>query len=91
MCALRRLAALAGEGVRIARDAFLVAGYQSRPLRWLATHADAFAQLMQSAACNARHNVERCLAHWLCTVTDRPDRSSLPIPHHTLAQISGRC
>jgi CRP-like cAMP-binding protein len=87
----RQVVELAGDGVRIARDAFLTAVNQSQHLRWrLATHADAFAaQLMQSAACNARHDVEQRLARWLLTVTDRSGRSSLPITQNALAHILG--
>ena len=83
----RQIVQMAGHGVRIARTPFLTAVNQSRRLRaQLAGHADAFtAHLIQSAACNARHDVEQRLARWLLTAADRSGENSLPITHSALA------
>jgi CRP-like cAMP-binding protein len=77
--------------VRIARAPFLKAVNQSpRMRRLLATHADAFtAQLMQSAACSARHDAEQRLARWLLTVTDRSGSSRLPFTQNVVATMLG--
>jgi CRP-like cAMP-binding protein len=80
-----------GASVRIARAPFLKAVNQSpRMRRLLATHADAFtAQLMQSAACSARHDAEQRLARWLLTVTDRSGSSRLPFTQNVVATMLG--
>lgn len=87
----RQVVDLPGDAARIARPPFLAAVNRSRRLRArLAAHADAFtAQLIQSAACNARHDAEQRLARWLLTVTDRSGRDSLPVTQHALAEMLG--
>ena len=87
----RQVVQLGGRAVCIARAPFLAAVNQSRRMRGLlAAHADAFtAQLMQSAACNARHDVEQRLARWLMTVADRSGQTSLPFTHHAVAEMLG--
>ncbi|NJO34045.1 MAG: winged helix-turn-helix domain-containing protein [Rhodospirillales bacterium] len=58
--------------------------------RLLAAHADAFtAQLMQSAACSARHDAEQRLARWLLTVSDRSGLSTLPFTQNVIAEMLG--
>ena len=87
----RQVVQLGGQAVRIARAPFLVAANQSRRMRGLlAAHADAFtAQLMQSASCNARHDVEQRLARWLLTIADRSGQTSLHFTHHAVAELLG--
>lgn len=87
----RQIVHLEGQAVRIARDPFLEAVNGSRRLRaLLAAHADAFAcQLMQSAACNARHDAEQRLARWILTMADRSGELTLPFTHHALAGMLG--
>lgn len=87
----RQVVQLGGRAVRIARGPFLAAVHQSRRMRsLLAAHADAFAgQLMQSAACNARHDVEQRLARWLLTMADRSGETSLPFTHNAVADMLG--
>ena len=87
----RQVVQLGGQAVRIARAPFLVAVNQSRRMRGLlAAHADAFTgQLMQSASCNARHDVEQRLARWLLTVADRSGQTSLHFTHHAVAELLG--
>lgn len=87
----RQVVQLGGQAVRIARAPFLAAANQSRRMRGLlAAHADAFTgQLMQSAACNARHDVEQRLARWLLTMADRSGETSLHFTHHAVAEMLG--
>ena len=87
----RQVVQMGGTAVRIARGPFLKAANQSRRMRGLlAAHTDAFtAQLMQSASCNARHDVEQRLARWLLTLADRSGRTSLPFIHHAAAAMLG--
>jgi CRP-like cAMP-binding protein len=83
----RQVVHLEGHAVRIARPPFLAAANRSPRLRGLlAAHTDAFAcQLMQSAACNARHDAEQRLARWILTMADRSGQTTLPFTHHALA------
>src|SRR6185437_8328606 len=62
----RQVVQLPGRGICIGRDAFLIAVNESHRVRdLLAAHMDAFtAQLLQSVACNARHDAEQRLARW---------------------------
>ena len=87
----RQVVELGGDGVRLARAPFLAVVNNSRHMRTrLAAHADAFtAQLIQSAACNARHDAEQRLARWLLTVMDRSDQSCLRVTHNALAEMLG--
>jgi CRP-like cAMP-binding protein len=87
----RQVVQLAGNSVRIARAPFLEAVNQSRHLRGqLAAQADAFtAQLIQSAACNARHDVEQRLSRWLLTAVARSGQTTLPFTHHAMAEMLG--
>jgi CRP-like cAMP-binding protein len=48
-----------------------------------------FAQVQQSAACNASHSVEARLARWLLHARDRTGSESLPLTQETLAQMIG--
>jgi CRP-like cAMP-binding protein len=87
----RQTVQLGGQAVRISRAPFLTAVHQSRRMRRvLAAHADAFAsQLMQLAACNARHGAEERLARWLLTMADRSGQDSLPFTHQAVAEMLG--
>lgn len=48
-----------------------------------------FAQVQQSAACNARHRLEERLARWLATFHDRTDGDDLPITQAEMAALLG--
>jgi CRP-like cAMP-binding protein len=48
-----------------------------------------FAQVQQSAACNARHRLEERLARWLVTFHDRTDGDDLPITQEHLSEMLG--
>ncbi len=87
----RQVVQLPGNAVRIARAPFLGAVNQSIRLRaQLAAQADAFtAQLIQSAACNAQHDVEQRLSRWLLTAVERSGQTTLPFTHHTMAEMLG--
>jgi CRP-like cAMP-binding protein len=87
----RQVVQLGGEAIRIARSPFLAAINKSPRMRAvLAAQADAFAsQVMQSAACNARHDAEQRLARWLLTMADRSGQTSLRFTHHALAEALG--
>lgn len=47
------------------------------------------AQVMQSAACNAVHDVEARLARWLLATHDRVGVSDLPVTHDFIAEMLG--
>lgn len=87
----RQIVHLGGRAVRIARQPFLAAVNRSRRMRGLlAAHADAFAsQLMQSAACHARHDAEQRLARWILTMADRSGQTTLPFTQHAVAELLG--
>jgi CRP-like cAMP-binding protein len=56
----------------------------------LAAHADAFtAQLLQSVACNAKHDVEQRLTRWLLTMADRSGQTTLAFTHGAVAEMLG--
>lgn len=87
----RQVVQLGGQAIRIARTPFLATADQSpRMRRLLAAHADAFAsQLMQSAACNARHDTDQRLARWLLTMADRSGQTTLAFTQHAAAEMLG--
>lgn len=87
----RQVVHLEGRAMRIDRRPFLAAVNRSQGLRGLlAAHTDAFAcQLMQSAACNARHDAEQRLARWILTMADRSGQTTLPFTQHALAGMLG--
>jgi CRP-like cAMP-binding protein len=47
------------------------------------------AQIMQTAACNARHTIEQRLCRWLLMMHDRAGRAELSYTHEFLAQMLG--
>ncbi len=46
-------------------------------------------QAMQSAGCNAKHNVEQRLARWLLMCADRVHRDHFQMPHEFMADMLG--
>jgi CRP-like cAMP-binding protein len=46
-------------------------------------------QTMQSAGCNAKHNVEQRLARWLLLCADRAHKTTFMMPHEFLADMLG--
>ena len=47
------------------------------------------AQVMQTAACNGRHNLEQRLARWLLMAADRSDGDELPLTQEFMAMMLG--
>jgi CRP-like cAMP-binding protein len=60
--------------------------FQRLALRYVQTQ---LIQATQTAACNARHNIEQRLARWLLLVADRAGTSMLRISHQFLADMLG--
>jgi CRP-like cAMP-binding protein len=48
-----------------------------------------FAQILQTVACNAVHNVEARCCRWLLSTRDRVDQDTLPLTHEFLAEMLG--
>ena len=48
-----------------------------------------FIQSAQTAACNARHNIEQRMARWLLLCADRVGQQVLPLSHEFLADMLG--
>lgn len=87
----RGLVQIAGMAWRVSTD-HLVAASRAQPaildmaVRYAQTTE---AQLYQSAACNAAHNIEARLCRWLLTCEDRMGDSVLPLTQGYLAMMLG--
>jgi CRP-like cAMP-binding protein len=87
----RAVVQIAGEALAIdagrMRDAFQA----SAAVRRMTLHYTAImlSQVLQSAACNARHTVEARLARWLLTNCDRVEGRQLHFKHEYLAEMLG--
>jgi CRP-like cAMP-binding protein len=82
---------IAGHGyscrVEVARTEFKLGGdFQSLALRYVQAQ---LVQAMQSAGCNAKHNVEQRLARWLLICADRTHTDHFKMPHDFLSQMLG--
>ena len=82
---------IAGHGYRChvedARREFRLGGYfQSLVLRYVQAQ---LVQAMQSAGCNAKHNIEQRLARWLLLCADRAHTDTFKISHEFLADMLG--
>ncbi len=82
---------IAGSGqsspLEAARREFLRGGtFQSLTLRYVQTQ---LVQAMQSAGCNAKHEVEQRLARWLLLCADRVGSLTFRMPHEFLADMLG--
>ena len=82
---------IAGHGYRChvedARREFRLGGYfQSLVLRYVQAQ---LVQAMQSAGCNAKHNIEQRLARWLLLCADRAHIDTFKISHEFLADMLG--
>lgn len=87
----RAVVQAAGAFAHIDADRFAAALRQSPSLRAaLGRFSEAlFAQVQQSAACNARHRLEERLARWLLTFQDRIGGDDLPITQDQLSGMLG--
>jgi CRP-like cAMP-binding protein len=82
---------IAGHGyscaVEVARREFRLGGqFQSLALRYVQTQ---LVQAMQSAACNAKHEVDQRLARWLLLCADRVQSNEFPLSQVYIADMLG--
>jgi CRP-like cAMP-binding protein len=82
---------IAGHGyscqVEAARGEFALGGlFQSIALRYVQTQ---LVQAMQSAGCNAKHQVDQRLARWLLICADRAQSNVFKMSHEFLADMLG--
>ena len=82
---------LPGSALRIDLDKFQEAAKASLAVTHVATCANDVmtANLQQSAACNAMHDVEPRLARWLLHARDRYDSDQLPLTQEFLSMMLG--
>ena len=87
----RGVVQIAGPAWRLAADDLEEAKAQSHTLRdHIARYADCLlAQVMQSVACNAIHDVEPRLARWLLSTQDRIGGDELHLTHDFIAEMLG--
>jgi CRP-like cAMP-binding protein len=87
----RAVVQLAGRALRIDISNFHQAVTRSSAIADLAMSANdvLVANLQQSAACNAIHELEARLARWLLHARDRHDADTLPLTHEFLSQMLG--
>jgi CRP-like cAMP-binding protein len=83
------VAQLPGVAAVIPVDHFQAAVGQSAHIRNLILrYKEALlAQVQQTAACNALHNLEERLARWLLQALDRTDNSNLPLTQEFISQM----
>lgn len=82
---------LPGNALRMDFGKFQQAARQSLPITHVATCANdvMIANLQQSAACHAMHELEPRLARWLLHARDRYERDRMPLTQEFLAQMLG--
>jgi CRP-like cAMP-binding protein len=80
-----------GAAARIASARFRAAIKQSEFLRSLVLGygQSVVAQIQQTAACNALHDVEERLCRWLLLTRDQTDSDIIPLTQESLAQMLG--
>ena len=82
---------LGGPLVRLPLRALDQAQQKSATLREVfSRYADCqFAQLLQTAACNAAHSIEQRAARWIIATQERIGRAEIPLTHEQLAGMLG--
>ena len=82
---------LPGKALRMGTSAFLHAVDTNTVFRQLLLrHAEALqAQIMQTAACNGRHDLEQRFARWLLMAHDRAGSKDLPLTQEFMAIMLG--
>lgn len=87
----RAVAQTDGEALRLPGEAFARALEASEPMRLaLSRYTEAlFAQVQQTAACNAQHRLEERLARWLLMLHDRSDGDRFELTQSDIAGILG--
>ena len=88
---VRAVAQVAGDAWCMPADVFAAHAGALGPLqRLLLRYTQAYlAQVTQTAACNAAHQLEARAARWLLTTRDRTDSDRLPLTHTFLAAMLG--
>jgi CRP-like cAMP-binding protein len=87
----RAIVQIAGQGVMCESDTLKSLAMQSPALHSLLIRHEqtVYAQALQSAACNATHNVEARLARWLLRARDLAGGDALPFTQEFLAEMLG--
>lgn len=87
----RAVVQIAGEALAIDAYRMREAFETSEAVRRMTLHYTAImlSQVLQGAACNARHTVEARLARWLLTNCDRVEGRELHFKHEYLAEMLG--
>ena len=87
----KALVQLAGTASVITADALRRVAEKNTPLRSLLLRHEQFllAQAQQSAACNAKHNVEPRMCRWLLRMRDVTGQDDLDITQEFLGQMMG--
>jgi CRP-like cAMP-binding protein len=87
----RAVVQLSGRALRIDLANFYKAAAANIAVAELSTSANdvLFANLQQSAACNALHPIEARLARWLLHASDRVESDDLPLTQEFLAEMLG--
>jgi CRP-like cAMP-binding protein len=89
--ASRAVAQVDGVSACCPSDVFADALGRSEPMRTaLATFTESlFAQVQQTAACNAQHRLDERLARWLLTIHDRADEDRFALTQADIAGMLG--
>lgn len=89
--ASRAIAQVEGVSACCPSDVFADALQQSEPMRTaLAKFTESlFAQVQQTAACNAQHRLDERLARWLLTIHDRADEDRFVLTQADIAGMLG--
>lgn len=87
----RIIVKLGGSVVRLPLRALEQAQHRSTALQEIfSRYADCqFAQLLQTAACNAAHSIEQRAAKWIITAQERIGGAEIPLTHEQLASMLG--
>jgi CRP-like cAMP-binding protein len=87
----RGVVQIAGDAWRLPTKVLEKAKQRSPRLRdHFARYADCLlAQVMQSVACNAEHDVDARLARWLLTTQDRAGSRELHVTHNFISEVLG--
>lgn len=88
---VRSVVQVPGSAVRIPFDVFLDVWNSSKTFRdHVLCYTEAlFAQLVQSAACNALHKIEARFCRWLLTARERAGSDSVALTQDALAEMLG--
>ena len=89
--ASRAIAQVEGVSACCPADVFADALEKSEPMRMaLAKFTESlFAQVQQTAACNAQHRLDERLARWLLTIHDRADEDRIALTQADIAGMLG--